>query len=310
MSRAYSKKVAENALKNSETFDLGEHDVLVGKGRGAYLSKGNQRYMELISFYAEKHRDAPTNVEKIQITNQVIETVTKRGGRFLAVDESGRLVRVSEKQARVKVGQALRHKRRKLPRRDGESSSIEGSTSSNCLDHSETSVNPEPAVSDFFLDMSSCPTLGFFHPVEGNNSFEMMNDHDDDPTFCSLRAVPGSAASSLSSVAAPVAYVDPELEPSPIPEAGSAFQNESFHVPSFQTHQFDESALSLQPDLQSSEPSFPTESALEPSKILLQSYTPHQHTDGASSSALMPSLEELMRNKGRFDMMDNQTNDL
>jgi len=86
--------------------------VIVGKGKGAYLYEGNRRYMQIVCRYVTKYRDCTKNADKVQITKEIVDQVTCRGGRFLGQDNRGKLYEVTEKQARVKVGQALRHKRR------------------------------------------------------------------------------------------------------------------------------------------------------------------------------------------------------
>jgi len=98
---------------NDPHVTLCSQDVIVGQGRGAYESEGNIRYMELVRSNVDTYKAATNNAEKIQCTKDIYNEIARRGGRFLGVDKiSKTLYEVPEKQARIKIGQALRHRKR------------------------------------------------------------------------------------------------------------------------------------------------------------------------------------------------------
>jgi len=114
MSESASDGKASPDNKASESsIALGPEDVIVGKGKGAYLYEGNRRYMQIVCRYVTKYRDCTKNADKVQITKEIVDQVTCRGGRFLGQDNRGKLYEVTEKQARVKVGQVRKQRRKK-----------------------------------------------------------------------------------------------------------------------------------------------------------------------------------------------------
>mmetsp|Transcript_18855 Transcript_18855/g.40585 ORF Transcript_18855/g.40585 Transcript_18855/m.40585 type:complete len:446 (+) Transcript_18855:103-1440(+) len=96
------------------SLSLQPQDVLVGRGKGAYLSEGNKRYMLLVNQFLPVYRRATNNQEKIEITKAVVAHVKRNGGRFMGVDSKGNLNIVSDHVARIKVGQAIRRRRRQV----------------------------------------------------------------------------------------------------------------------------------------------------------------------------------------------------
>lgn len=89
-------------------------DVLVGRGKGAYMSEGNVRFQKLVCGQLEAYKKAAANQEKAEITARIVKTVKHSGGRFLKEDDAciGRFIEIDDRQARVKVAQALRRWRR------------------------------------------------------------------------------------------------------------------------------------------------------------------------------------------------------
>lgn len=79
------------------------------RGKGAYLSEGNLRYMQVINSYLSAYRAASSNQDKFQITKDIVEHVRSNGGRFMVVDGNG-LTEVSQKVARQKVGQVSKRR--------------------------------------------------------------------------------------------------------------------------------------------------------------------------------------------------------
>ena len=90
---------------DNEMLTLGPEDVIVGRGKGAYLSAGNRKYMQVIMNNVARYQNASKSTEKAQITKEILDTVSQKGGRFLGIDGRGTLYEVSEKQARIKIGQ-------------------------------------------------------------------------------------------------------------------------------------------------------------------------------------------------------------
>ncbi len=99
-------------------------DVLVGRGKGNYLSEGNVRLQKLVQGkYLEAYKRARNNTQKSNITQEIVTAIQQSGGRFLKevededeetllaaksivfCEEGGRLLEVDDKQARIKVAQ-------------------------------------------------------------------------------------------------------------------------------------------------------------------------------------------------------------
>eukprot|EP00522_Entomoneis_paludosa_P007832 CAMPEP_0172444390 /NCGR_PEP_ID=MMETSP1065-20121228/4443_1 /TAXON_ID=265537 /ORGANISM="Amphiprora paludosa, Strain CCMP125" /LENGTH=1063 /DNA_ID=CAMNT_0013194911 /DNA_START=112 /DNA_END=3303 /DNA_ORIENTATION=+ len=88
-------------------------DVLLGRGKRATLWKGNINYKKLICAYVPAYEAAGKNKDKTIITIRIVDHVRMLGGRFLKEDtKTGELTPVSDLTARLKVGQALRHRMR------------------------------------------------------------------------------------------------------------------------------------------------------------------------------------------------------
>ncbi|KAL7556675.1 hypothetical protein ACA910_018336 [Epithemia clementina (nom. ined.)] len=87
-------------------------DVLLGRGKGCYEHIGNQTFMRIITSFVNIYTAATSNKDKIRITDEIVSLVHDSGGRFLAIDNAnGELYEVSYTDARMKVSQALRHRR-------------------------------------------------------------------------------------------------------------------------------------------------------------------------------------------------------
>ncbi|KAL3928531.1 MAG: hypothetical protein SGBAC_012613, partial [Bacillariaceae sp.] len=84
-------------------------DVLFGRIKNHI---GNQRLRELVQNVAIQY-DAANRGEKLQIVQQLIETVKNEGGRFLKPLDGGRWEVVVDKDAETKVGAHFRNLRRK-----------------------------------------------------------------------------------------------------------------------------------------------------------------------------------------------------
>ena len=80
-------------------------DVIVGRGKGAYLSDGNRRFTQTIRSFLPVYNQTKTTQEKVQVTNNIVDHIKSNGGRFLRIDNKGKLHPVPDKEARIKVAQ-------------------------------------------------------------------------------------------------------------------------------------------------------------------------------------------------------------
>lgn len=87
---------------------MGEHDVLCGRGGGTNSQMGNRRYRALVRDFQPTYLMARRR-EKPLMARSVVLVVRKRGGRFLRRDDDdGRLYEVGDEKAEAKTSQALR----------------------------------------------------------------------------------------------------------------------------------------------------------------------------------------------------------
>jgi hypothetical protein len=86
-------------------------DVLLGRGRGNGGNSGNQMFQALIIENLARYHSAANRPEKTQIIKEILVAISKAGGRFLKPDKvRGGLVKISDAEARTKVGQAIRYR--------------------------------------------------------------------------------------------------------------------------------------------------------------------------------------------------------
>jgi DNA-binding SARP family transcriptional activator len=83
-------------------------DVFMGQGGMARYHPGNKWYLAAKTRLQEEYFSAQTSEEKLKISQQLIETVYARGGRFLEKLSEGTFVEVGRKRAETKARQALR----------------------------------------------------------------------------------------------------------------------------------------------------------------------------------------------------------
>ncbi|KAL7556678.1 hypothetical protein ACA910_018339 [Epithemia clementina (nom. ined.)] len=116
--RSFSMRMTRDGNQpQTHTIVSKDVDVFLGRGRGSYERKGNQAFMRIISSYVATYTAATKNKDKIRITDEIVSLIKDAGGRFLGIEKSsngGRaetLYEVSHTEARMKVSQALRHRR-------------------------------------------------------------------------------------------------------------------------------------------------------------------------------------------------------
>ena len=85
---------------------VGEYDVLYGRGGLTNKHKGNIYFRHLIFAYQPQYRQS-RRAFKPKIADMIVQMVRSRGGRFLKLDEDD-LVEVSDEMAVTKTLQALR----------------------------------------------------------------------------------------------------------------------------------------------------------------------------------------------------------
>lgn len=84
-------------------------DVLCGRGKTSFNHVGNRRFRDIIANSVDKYNSAKSRLEKSMVVHSIVEQVKKVKGRFLKQDRfSGRWYELDERQAKEKVGHAIR----------------------------------------------------------------------------------------------------------------------------------------------------------------------------------------------------------
>ena len=107
---AASKESSEisnnNTPKNCN--EIGAYDVLCGRNKASFNNVGNRRFRVLVSNSLHEYVNVATRrKEKSQVVRNIISTTIESGGRFLQ-EKDGALVELSDRDAQVKVGHAIR----------------------------------------------------------------------------------------------------------------------------------------------------------------------------------------------------------
>ena len=101
----------ENEPANEEeanTSEIGEHDVLCGRGGLTNSQIGNKHYRQIVADHQNEYLNARKR-DKITIAKRIVAIVQENGGRFLKRSNDGESwVPVSDKKAQEKTSQALR----------------------------------------------------------------------------------------------------------------------------------------------------------------------------------------------------------
>jgi len=97
---------AEN--EDANTSEIGEHDVLCGRGGLTNSHIGNKHYRQIVADHQNEYLNARKR-DKIIIAKRIVSIVQENGGRFLKRSNDGESwVPVSDKKAQEKTSQALR----------------------------------------------------------------------------------------------------------------------------------------------------------------------------------------------------------
>lgn len=150
-----------------DQMDITPADVLLGRGKRATLWKGNLNYKKLICAYVPAYESAKKNKDKTDITVRIVEHIRSLGGRFLKENSStGKLADVSDATARLKVGQALRHRMRQEEAVDEVSAEMDTAETEDDEDNDHDRT--------VFVDSGNNPT---------DCRWDKQNEHTNDPTM-------------------------------------------------------------------------------------------------------------------------------
>ena len=86
-------------------------DVFCGRGKACAAWIGNRRFRVTIAMNKERYKQAPTKLDKSLVVDEIVKTFSSASpnGGFIKKDAStGRWYKISEQQARDKVGHAMR----------------------------------------------------------------------------------------------------------------------------------------------------------------------------------------------------------
>lgn len=107
---ATSKESSETSNNNTpkNCNEIGAYDVLCGRNKASFNNVGNRRFRVLVSNSLHEYVHVATRrKEKSQVVRNIFSTTIESGGRFLQ-EKDGALVELSDREAQVKVGHAIR----------------------------------------------------------------------------------------------------------------------------------------------------------------------------------------------------------
>jgi hypothetical protein len=106
--RRRPKSKVDASEERAYCVEIGDNDVLLGRGPQIYQHEGNQRFHELKQSIQPRYLEAPKD-GKVSISQSLVNAIHDSGGRFLKYDDSrGMWYVVLNKVAREKAAQALR----------------------------------------------------------------------------------------------------------------------------------------------------------------------------------------------------------
>jgi len=88
--------------------NVGEHDVLCGRGSRVNIHSGNCRFRELVQEFKFVYSQAKRKKDKQNLTRSIVLIVRERGGRFLEEVQDGKLFEIGDAMAEKKAKQAIR----------------------------------------------------------------------------------------------------------------------------------------------------------------------------------------------------------
>ena len=108
------RKSLQSTLSRSKPKDLSsiraplDSDILLGRSKASWNHVGNRKFRVFVGLHLKRYMEAATRLEKTMVVNAVVDSVQQAGGRFLKLNKDGMWYVVSQKEAREKVGHALR----------------------------------------------------------------------------------------------------------------------------------------------------------------------------------------------------------
>lgn len=103
------RKLSKNSCSYRFVTEIQPTDVLCGRGKTSFNHVGNRSFRDLIAESTQRYIDAKSRLQKSMVVHSIVEEVKKAQGRFLKQDRySGQWFELDEKQAKEKVGHAIR----------------------------------------------------------------------------------------------------------------------------------------------------------------------------------------------------------
>jgi hypothetical protein len=124
---------------------VGPYDVLCGRHKAAFNNVGNRRFRITIELWLSKYNGVPSRTDKSLVIHEIVSLIKNNGGRFLH-RSGGSWKELTEKQAREKVGHALRDMNLAARFNKKEGSMQEQSPSPDLLSSMSTVPMTEPAA--------------------------------------------------------------------------------------------------------------------------------------------------------------------
>lgn len=97
-------------------YEPGDFDICSGRGKSHNKHQGNIWFRSIITKSSQKYLVGETKTDKTKVVESVVEYIRSKGGKFLKRDSKNQWYDVSDREAREKVGHALRDYISKSPR--------------------------------------------------------------------------------------------------------------------------------------------------------------------------------------------------
>jgi hypothetical protein len=179
--------------------DIGENDILLGRGTGPNENQGNIRYRQTITeVFLEDHVQSGRPLSKFKLASKIVQTVNARNARFLrkltkaevlavlrkrpTAHDQEHFIVVSDKVAIDKTRQALRFQRQKCnrscPRATADEKIKLNQASSKLLSRKSTALSGHSKSGAF------TKTLEGSHPGLPTNLISNLTNLPFDPSVC------------------------------------------------------------------------------------------------------------------------------
>jgi hypothetical protein len=92
--------------------EISDDDVYCERGGKSNLHPGNMRYRGLIMSYKRRYQETRLKTDKIRLSQEIVGAIKRKGGRFVKrVPKTSCYCEISDKDARLKISQALRERK-------------------------------------------------------------------------------------------------------------------------------------------------------------------------------------------------------